>query len=82
MAEEEKGHPHMLLELYEQRFWPNLPPIRREDVKGFLRRRPIWLTRNVWLDTIRKEAEIMELEAKCISPLTIRRRLSYRRRAA
>jgi rubrerythrin len=60
MAEEEKGHRHMLLELYEQRFGPNLPPIRREDVKGFLRRRPIWLTRNLPLDTIRKEAEIME----------------------
>jgi erythrin-vacuolar iron transport family protein len=33
MAEEEKGHRHMLLELYERRFGPNLPPIRREDVK-------------------------------------------------
>ena len=64
MAEEEKGHRHMLLELYEQRFGPNLPPIRRGDVKGFLRRRPIWLTRNLPLDTIRKEAEIMELEAE------------------
>jgi Rubrerythrin len=63
-AEEEKGHRHMLLELYEQRFGLNLPPIRREDVKGFLRRRPIWLTRNLPLDTIRKEAEIMELEAE------------------
>jgi rubrerythrin len=40
MAEEEKGHRHMLLELYQQRFGSNLPPIRREDVKGFLRRRP------------------------------------------
>src|SRR6267154_1034487 len=56
MAEEEKGHRHMLLELYEQRFGPNPPPIRREDVKGFLRCRPIWLTRNLPLDTIRKEA--------------------------
>jgi rubrerythrin len=64
MAEEEKGHRHMLIERYEQRFGPNLPPIRREDVKGFLRRRPIWLTRNLPLDTIRKEAEIMELEAE------------------
>jgi hypothetical protein len=34
MAEEEKGHRYMLLKLYEQRFGPNLPPIRREDVKG------------------------------------------------
>lgn len=64
MAEEEKNHRHMLLELYEQRFGPNLPPIRRENVKGFLRRRPIWLTKNLSLDTIRKEAETMEFEAE------------------
>jgi rubrerythrin len=64
MAEEERGHRHRLLELYEQRFGPHLPPIRREDVKGFLRRRPIWLTKNLPLDTIRKEVETMELEAE------------------
>ena len=63
MAEEERGHRHMLLELYEQRFGAHLPPIRREDVKGFLRRRPIWLTKNLPLDTIRKEVETMELQA-------------------
>jgi erythrin-vacuolar iron transport family protein len=64
MAEEERGHRHMLLELYEQRFGKNLPPIRREDVRGFLRRRPIWLTKNLPLETIRKKAETMEFEAK------------------
>jgi rubrerythrin len=64
MAEEEKTHRHMLLELYEQRFGKNLPPIRRDDVKGFLRRRPVWLTKNLSLDTIRKEAETMEFEAE------------------
>ncbi|MBR1218754.1 rubrerythrin [Bradyrhizobium sp. U87765 SZCCT0131] len=63
MADEEKGHRHMLLEMYEQRFGTNLPPIRREDVRGFLRRRPIWLTKNLPLDTVRKEAETMEFEA-------------------
>src|SRR6202011_4745318 len=63
MAEEEKGHRHMLLQMYEQRFGPNLPPIRRGNVKGFLRRRPISLTKNLSLDTIRKEAETMEFEA-------------------
>jgi rubrerythrin len=64
MAEEEKGHRHMLLEMYEQRFGQNLPPIRRDNVKGFLRRRPIWLTKNLSLYTIRKEAETMEFEAE------------------
>src|SRR6201996_6883728 len=56
MAEEEKGHRHRLLEIYEQRFGQNLPPIRRDNVKGFLRRRPIWLTKNLSLESIRKEA--------------------------
>ena len=64
MAEEERGHRHMLLETYEQRFGPHLPPIRREDVKGFLRRRPVWLTKNLSLDTIRREVETMELQAE------------------
>src|SRR5213080_5607081 len=64
MAEEERGHRHRLLELYEQRFGAHLPPIRREDVKGFLLRRPIWLTKNLSLDTIRKEVETMELQAE------------------
>jgi erythrin-vacuolar iron transport family protein len=64
MAEEERGHRHMLLELYEQRFGKHLPHIRREDVRGFLRRRPVWLTKNLSLDTVRKEVETMEFEAE------------------
>jgi erythrin-vacuolar iron transport family protein len=64
MAEEETGHRHRLLELYEQRFGKHLPPIRRDDVRGFLRRRPIWLTKNLSLDTIRKEVGTMEFEAE------------------
>ena len=63
MAEEETGHRRQLLELYEQRFGPNLPPIRREDVKGSLKRQPIWLTRNLPLEKIRKQAELMEDQA-------------------
>ena len=63
MAEEESNHRHMLLEIYEKRFGKNLPPIRRDDVKGFLKRRPIWLTTNLSLETIRKEAENMEFQA-------------------
>ena len=64
MAEEENGHRHMLLEMYEQRFGQNLPPIRRDNVTRILRRRPIWLTKNLSLDTIRKEAATMEFEAE------------------
>jgi rubrerythrin len=63
MADEERGHRHRLLETYEQRFGQHLPPIRREDVKGLPRRRPVWLLKNLALDTIRKEAEQMEQQA-------------------
>ena len=64
MAEQERGHRHRLLDLYEKRFGPNLPLIRREDVKGFLKRRPVWLTKNLSLDVIRREVETMELQAQ------------------
>jgi rubrerythrin len=63
MAAEEHVHRDWLLDSYQKRHGPNLPPIRREDVKGFLRRRPVWLTRNLSLDTVRKQAELMEFEA-------------------
>jgi len=64
MADEESHHRHRLLELYESKFGKTLPPIRREDVRGFLKRKPIWLTKNLSLDTIRKQAEVMEFEAQ------------------
>ncbi|PSC07099.1 rubrerythrin [Alsobacter soli] len=63
MAAEERGHRDMLYHLYREKFGEHLPPIRREDVKGFLKRRPIWLTQNLPVDKMRKEAEIMELQA-------------------
>jgi erythrin-vacuolar iron transport family protein len=61
MAGDETEHRHRLLELYEKRFSPKLPPIRRKDVKGFLKRRPISLTSNLSLDAM--EAEAMEYQA-------------------
>jgi rubrerythrin len=63
MAEEEREHRHMLLDMYQQHYGSNLPPIRRENIKGLIRRRPIWLTRNLTLDAVRKEAEAMEVDA-------------------
>ena len=63
MAEEERNHRHVLLELYESRFGQHLPPIRREDVKDFVRRRPVWLTKNLPLETMRRTAETMEQQA-------------------
>jgi rubrerythrin len=64
MAAEEDGHRRQLLEIYRARFGRNLPAIRREDVKGFLNRRPNWLMKNLPLDTIRSQAEAMEADSQ------------------
>jgi rubrerythrin len=53
----------MLDAMYRKRFGPNLVPIHRSDVNFFIKRPPVWLTRNLSLETIRKEAEIREAEA-------------------
>jgi rubrerythrin len=61
---EEDGHRHRLLTLYRQKFGDHIPLIRRHDVKGFVRRRPVWLVRPLGLDAVRRQAEMMELETK------------------
>jgi rubrerythrin len=64
MQEEESGHRRSLIETYRQRFGEHIPLIRRQDVKGFVDRRPVWLTRPLRIDAVRKQAEIMELETR------------------
>ncbi len=62
MAQEEIGHRDMLLDLHRRKFGDFLPLIRRQDVKGFVARRPIWLNRTLGLEATRKFAEEMEYE--------------------
>jgi erythrin-vacuolar iron transport family protein len=62
MAQEEIGHRDMLLALHRKKFGDFLPLIRRQDVKGFVPRRPIWLNRTLGIDATRKFAEEMEYE--------------------
>src|SRR3984893_9656946 len=62
MAQEEIGHHDLLLDLYRKKFGDFLPLIRRQNVKGFVERRPIWLNRPLAIDATRKFAEEMEPE--------------------
>jgi rubrerythrin len=62
MAEEEIRHRSMLFELYRRKFGDYLPLIRRQDVKGFVSRKPLWLVRPLPLDEVRKYAAAMEYE--------------------
>lgn len=63
MAEEEVRHRTMLFDLYRSKFGEYLPLIRRQDVKGFIQKKPLWLMQPLPLDEVRKYAENMEYEA-------------------
>src|SRR6266498_2351688 len=64
MRRDEDGHRHRLLEHYRSRFGDHVPLIRRQDVRGFVQRRPVWLVRPLGLKAVQKAAETMEVETK------------------
>ncbi len=64
MRDEENGHRHRLIELYRKQFGEHIPLIRRQDVKGFITRKPLWITSNLTIAMIRNEIETMETEAR------------------
>lgn len=63
MADEEDGHRLKLIDLYVQRFGNKIIPLRREHVKGFYSRKPVWLMAELDLETIRNQARDMEQDA-------------------
>ena len=64
MQAEENEHRRFLIEEYRRRFGDHIPLIRREDVRGFVTRKPIWLVRPLGINAVRKQAEIMEMETR------------------
>ena len=64
MRAEESGHRRRLIELYQKRFGEHIPLVRRQDVKGFVTRKPVWLIRPLGLDAIRKQATALEVESR------------------
>lgn len=64
MQAEETEHWRRLIELHRQRFGEHIPLIRRQDVRGFIRRRPIWLVRPLGISAVRRQAESMETETR------------------
>ena len=64
MRAEESSHRARLLDLFRRRFGDHIPLIRRQDVRGFVHRRPTWLVRPLGLDAVRKQASAMEIESR------------------
>jgi erythrin-vacuolar iron transport family protein len=62
MYEVESSHHQRLAELYQLRFGDHVPLVRRQDIKGFPKRKPVWLSR--MLRPRRVISEVMAMEAE------------------
>lgn len=64
MRSDETNHRQMLLSLYREKFGEHIPLVRRQDIKGFVNRKPVWLVRPLGLDKVRKQASAIEAETR------------------
>jgi rubrerythrin len=63
MAAEESEHRRALIDLYVQKFGEHITLVRRQDVRGFISRKPLWQSAALGVDMVRKQAQSMEAEA-------------------
>lgn len=64
MRAEEDSHRRRLLDLFRAKFGPDIPLVRREDVRGFVRRDPLSVVRARGVEHIRRQVALMELETQ------------------
>lgn len=64
MQEEEREHHRKLLELFRSKFGDHIPLIRRDDIRGFVRRKPLWTLKPLGIEAVRSYVSLMELETK------------------
>ncbi len=64
MALEEDKHKKRLTEMFHKKFGEApLPYITRQDVRGFMKRRPIWLLEQLRIEAVRRMVAEMEIES-------------------
>lgn len=64
MRQQESEHRRRLLDLYREKFGEHIPLIRRQDVRGFVQRQPVWLLQPLNLERIRRQSSAMEVETR------------------
>lgn len=63
MANEELLHKSRLQDMYKKKYGEAQVLLTRQDVRGFLKRRPIWLLEHLRIDAVRNQVSIMEIES-------------------
>jgi erythrin-vacuolar iron transport family protein len=71
MHEVELSHYRRLLEVYQGRFGDHIPYFRRHDVKGFIKRKPIWLDLHLKPKRVRQDVMAMEAETRRFYQLAV-----------
>jgi erythrin-vacuolar iron transport family protein len=64
MSAEESAHRARLLETYKLEYGDHIPFVRRQDVKGFVKRRPVWLNRVLQPQQVLAAVMAMEAETR------------------
>jgi rubrerythrin len=64
MCAEESSHHARLLETYKLEYGDHIPFVRRQDVKGFVKRRPMWLNRILQPKRVLGAVMVMEAETR------------------
>jgi erythrin-vacuolar iron transport family protein len=63
MAAEENDHRRQLIDMFVAKFGDHIPLIRRQDIKGYIHRAPIWHIRPLSIERVRRQAREMEQDA-------------------
>jgi rubrerythrin len=64
MRTEEDGHRHRLLDMYQRKYGPEIPLIKRDDVHGFVQRKSPYSITPLSPQEIRKRVSVMEAETE------------------
>ncbi|MGA8601799.1 MAG: iron exporter MbfA [Beijerinckiaceae bacterium] len=63
MAAEENEHRRMLIDKFVEKFGNHIPLVRRQHIRGYIQRRPLWQVRPLGIEAVRRQAVQMEEEA-------------------
>ena len=63
MADEENEHRRKLIDLFQSRFGAHIPFVQRQDVRGWVQRKPVWQVRAQGIEAVRRHVQQMEHDA-------------------
>jgi rubrerythrin len=63
MADEENEHRRKLIGLFQARFGAHIPFVQRQEVRGWVQRKPVWQVRAQGIEAVRRHVQQMEQDA-------------------